>query len=129
MKPSDSEKTLIWVIVCIAVCALLWLIGLGMASAVERRMSTTQCTNIANDIYVIAQMRDLQKDQAEVAMLVERVLSPHLGEEDSYIQYQSDIQLMVDLVKPIYESQMTPEQIAEMMFDVCQKSGFGVDEV
>jgi hypothetical protein len=129
MKPNDSEKVFLWVLGVIGAVAIGWLFLIGNSHAAVRRMSEAHCAAITNDIYVIAQMRDLQKDRDEVAKLVEQVLSPHLGEEDSYIQYQSDIQLMVDLVAPIYESKMTAEQIAETMYANCKNAGFGVNEV
>jgi len=128
-KTTDSEKLYIWVVICLAVMFCVWLLAISTAMATERQMSTTNCQGIANDLYVVAQMRDAQKDEKEVEALVERVLTPHLGEEGSYIQYQTDIVLMVSMVHAIYTSAVPAKQIAQWAFDTCQEHGFGVNEV
>ena len=124
MKLPDSEKATVWVVVTIAVCALLWLIGIATASA--RTMSPEACRGISEDMAVIAEMRDAGKDQQGVAELVDRVLRPHLGEEDSYVQFETDITFMVGMVAVIYESKLAPREISRNAYAACIKSGYGV---
>ncbi len=128
-KTTDSEKLYIWIVVCLAAVFCVWLLAIATAYATERQMSTNNCRAIAEDLYVVAQMRDQQKDETEVAELVERVLTPHLGEEGSYIQYQTDIVLMVSMVHAIYTSVVPAKQIGQWAFETCQEHGFGVNEV
>lgn len=128
-KTTDSEKLYIWVIICLAAVFCCWLLAISLSYAAERQMSHDNCRAIANDLYVVAQMRDAQKDETEVAALMERVLTPHLGEEGSYIQYQSDIVLMVSMVHAIYKSVVPAQQIGQWAFATCQEHGFGVNEV
>lgn len=126
-KTTDSEKLYIWVVICLAVVFCVWLFAIATAYASERQMSTNNCRAISEDLYVVAQMRDQQRDEKAVAELVESVLTPHLGEEGSYIQYQTDIVLMVSMVHAIYASAVPAKQIAAWAFETCQEHGFGVN--
>lgn len=128
-KTTDSEKLYIWVIVCLAVMFCVWLFAISIAAAAERQMSTNNCHAIANDLYVVAQLRDLQKDENEVAALVEQTLTPHLGEAGSYVQYQTDIVLMVSMVHAIYSSKVPALEIGQWALATCREHGFGVNEV
>lgn len=129
-KTTDSEKLYIWVILCLAIVFCVWLFAIATAYASERMMSETHCQAIANDLYVVAQMRDAQKDEKEVTELVERMMTQHLGEEGNYIQYQSDIVLMTRIVHAIYASpQVDAKAIGQWAFATCQEHGFGINEV
>lgn len=123
MKIRDEEKMLLWVIVSIALCALLWLVSLA---ATARPMTPEACRGIAQDMAVIAEMRDDGKDQQSVVELVERVLRPHMGESDSYVQFETDITFMVGMVAVIYDSEYTPAQVEQSAYSSCSKYGYGV---
>lgn len=123
MKPFN-ENNLVYVIAAVALVALLWLLGLGLAQA--RSMSVEECRGIALDMRTIAEMRDDGKDAQSVAELVDKVLRPHLGEEGSYVQFETDISFMVGIVRVIYDSAFTPAQIEESAYSSCSKYGYGV---
>jgi hypothetical protein len=124
LKPDDSEKVYVWVVICLVVVAILWLVGIATANA--RPMSNLECGGIANDMGAVAQLRDQGAPQADVEALMDEVLRPHLGEEGSYIQFETDIEFMVSMVPLIYSSKMEPKAIAESAYKSCTKYGFGI---
>lgn len=123
-KTTDSEKLYIWVILCIAVVFCVWLFA--MATAYARPMSNNECKAIAQDMEVIAQMRDSKVAIKTTEQFVEDGLRPHMGEEASYVQFETDIAFMVDMVQVIYDSKMTPTAIAQSAYGVCREHGYGV---
>lgn len=118
-----SERAIVFVIAAIGVAALLWLIAIA---AYARPMSNVECAAIANDAGAIAQMRDRHEDASSVQELTDKILREHLGEPDSYIQFETDITFMVQLVPLIYASEMSAKDIAEAVYVSCRKHGYGV---
>lgn len=123
-KTTDSEKLYIWVILCVAICFVVWLFAMAIAYA--RPMSNDECKGIAQDMEAIAQMRDAKVTIETTKQFVDDNLRPHLGEPDSYIQYESDIEFMVGMVQIIYDSKMTAQAIAQSAYGVCRTHGYGV---
>ena len=101
----------------IMLVAIFCLYSLANASALMGKRET--CFPLASFAYNVAQIRDAGQSFGEVLKDVSEGLDEALKNPDSFIKDQTDVAMVKGLVKAIFDSKETAEQLANGIYEAC----------